>query len=90
MVALTKQALAEKAPSMVTTFEELLTSRNLDASQITFLQKLISDSGALAKTETMILELGDRALATLEQSVLDEAGKSVLMVLAKKVIDRDA
>ncbi|MEY3406004.1 MAG: hypothetical protein RLZZ556_76 [Actinomycetota bacterium] len=90
LVALTKQSLSEKAPSMVTTFEELLTSRNLDATQINFLQKLITDSGALAKTEKMIIELGDRALSTLEQSVLDQSGKSALMLLAKKVIDRDS
>ena len=90
LVALTKQSLAEKTPSMVTTFEELLTSRNLDPAQIDFLQKVIRDSGALAKTETMIIELGDRALSTLEHAQLDEYGKAALIVLARKVIDRDA
>ena len=60
LVALTKESLAEKSPSMITTFEELLTSRELDAEQIAFLQKLISDSGALQKTERMILELGTK------------------------------
>ena len=90
LIALTKQALSEKSPSMVTTFEELLTSRNLSAEQINFLQKVISDSQALAKTEKMILELGDRALTTLEQANLDNYGKQALIILAKKVIDRDA
>ncbi|NDC48453.1 MAG: polyprenyl synthetase family protein [Micrococcales bacterium] len=90
LVALTKESLAEKSPSMITTFEELLTSRELDVKQIEFLQKLISDSGALAKTERMIVELGDRALSTLEHANLDEYGKGALIVLARKVVDRDA
>ncbi|MFM8927259.1 MAG: polyprenyl synthetase family protein [Rhodoluna sp.] len=90
LVALTKQALADKSPSMVTTFEELLTSRELDSSQIDFLQKLITDSGALDKTERMILELGDRALQTLAAANLDEVGKIGLTALAKKVVDRDS
>lgn len=90
LVALTKEALAAKSPSMITTFEELLTSRELELEQITFLQKVIQDSGALAKTERMIVELGDRALETLENAELEIQAKQVLKQLALKVINRDA
>ena len=90
LIALTKEALAEKSPSMITTFEELLTNRELDSTQIDFLQKVITDSGALAKTERMIIELGDRALETLEAAELDSVGKAGLTALAKKVVDRDS
>ncbi|MEY4417658.1 MAG: hypothetical protein RIQ88_96 [Actinomycetota bacterium] len=90
LVALTKEELEKKSPSMITTFEELLTSRNLDAEQITFLQKLIQDSGALAKTERMISELGDRALEALSSAELESDAKQVLHKLALKVINRDA
>ena len=90
LVALTKESLAEKSPSMITTFEELLTSRELDAEQIAFLQKLISDSGALQKTERMILELGDRALENLDDMEVHPQAKATLKALALKVINRDA
>ena len=90
LVALTKESLAEKSPSMITTFEELLTSRELDAEQIAFLQKLISDSGALQKTERMILELGDRALENLDAMEVQPEAKATLKALALKVINRDA
>jgi len=90
LVALTKESLEAKSPSMITTFEELLTSRELDAQQISFLQQVIKDSGALAKTERMIIELGDRALETLANSDLNENGKIALTALAKKVVDRDS
>lgn len=90
LIALTKEALEIKSPSMNTTLEELLTSRELTSDQIGFLQKLIEDSGALAKTERMIVELGDRALMTLEAAELDEQGKAALKQLALKVVNRDA
>ncbi len=90
LVALTKEALTEQSPSMANSFEELLTSRELDAQQIAFMQKLIQESGALEKTERMITELADRSLDSLESSSLEETAKSALMALALKVINRDA
>ena len=90
LVALTREALTEKSPSMANSFEELLTSRELDAQQIAFMQKLIQESGALEKTERMITELADRSLDSLESSNLEETAKSALKLLALKVINRDA
>lgn len=90
LVALTREALTEQSPSMATSFEELLTSRELDAQQISFMQKLIQGSGALEKTERMITELADRSLDSLESSNLEETAKSALKSLALKVINRDA
>ena len=90
LVALTREALTEQSPSMADSFEELLTSRELDAQQIAFMQKLIQESGALAKTERMITELADRSLDALESSNLEETAKAALKSLALKVINRDA
>lgn len=90
LVALTREALTEQSPSMADSFEELLTSRELDAQQITFMQKLIQGSGALEKTERMITELADRSLDSLESSTFEEPAKSALKSLALKVISRDA
>jgi geranylgeranyl diphosphate synthase type I len=75
---------------MADSFEELLTSRELDAQQIAFMQKLIQESGALEKTERMIIELGDRSLEALESSNLEENAKAELRALALKVVNRDA
>jgi cell wall-associated NlpC family hydrolase len=90
LVALTREALTEQSPSMADSFEELLTSRELDAQQIAFMQKLIQGSGALEKTERMITELADRSLESLESSSLEQTAKSALKSLALKVINRDA
>jgi geranylgeranyl diphosphate synthase type I len=90
LVALTLEALTEKSPSMAASFEELLTSRELDAQQIAFMQKLIQDSGALEKTERMIVELADRSLDSLDASSLEPTAKAELKSLALKVINRDA
>jgi geranylgeranyl diphosphate synthase type I len=90
LVALTREALTERSPSMADSFEELLTSRELDAQQIAFMQKLIQESGALEKTERMIIELGDRSLEALESSNLEENAKAELRALALKVVNRDA
>lgn len=90
LVALTLEALTDRSPSMAESFEELLTSRELDAHQIAFMQKLIKDSGALEKTERMIVELGDRSLESLDSANLEESAKATLKALALKVISRDA
>ena len=90
LVALTLEALTARSPSMAESFEELLTSRELDAHQIAFMQKLIQDSGALEKTERMIVELGDRSLESLDSANLEEKAKASLKALALKVVNRDA
>ena len=90
LVALAKQALAERSKSMSDAFEELLTSRELENQQIEFMQKLIKESGALDKTERMINELADRSLEALDQAELESEGKEVLKSLALKVIKRDS
>ena len=90
LIALTKESLAERSPSMAESFEELLTSRDLDAQQIAFMQRLIKESGALEKTERMIVELADRSLESLEAATLEATAKSALKALALKVINRDA
>ena len=90
LVALTKQALASRSESMSEAFEELLTSRELEAQQIGFMQKLIEESGALDKTERMINELADRSLEALDETELDPEAKEVLRSLALKVINRNS
>ncbi|CAB4680362.1 unannotated protein [freshwater metagenome] len=90
LIALTKESLSERSPSMAESFEELLTSRDLDAQQIAFMQRLIKESGALEKTERMIVELADRSLESLEAAALEATAKSALKALALKVINRDA
>jgi geranylgeranyl diphosphate synthase type I len=90
LIALTKESLAERSPSMAESFEELLTSRDLDAQQIAFMQRLIKESGALEKTERMIIELADRSLESLEAATLEATAKAALKALALKVINRDA
>ena len=90
LIALTKESLAERSPSMAESFEELLTSRDLDAQQIEFMQRLIKESGALEKTERMIVELADRSLESLEAAPLEATAKAALKALALKVINRDA
>ena len=90
LIGLTMEALTIKSPSMAKSFEELLTSRDLDPGQIAFMQKLIKDSGALEKTERMIVELADRSLDSLEAASLEPTAKAALKSLALKVINRDA
>jgi geranylgeranyl diphosphate synthase type I len=54
------------------------------------LQQTIVGSGALAKTERMIEELGDESLNALASLDIDERAKSELRALALKVIDRES
>jgi geranylgeranyl diphosphate synthase type I len=70
--------------------DEMLTSKSLEAEQIEFLQKLIIESGALAKTERMIDELGQESLASLDLLDIDPSAKAELLGLAEKVLKRDA
>ncbi|MFM6939911.1 MAG: polyprenyl synthetase family protein [Rhodoluna sp.] len=87
LIALTLQNLA---PSIRRIFEELLTSRELEAEQIQFMQQSIRESGALEKTERMMTELGDESLNALESLDIDPMAKEQLKGLALKVINREA
>ncbi len=87
LVALTRESLSTSVGRI---FDEMLCQRNLDQEQITFLQQTIVGSGALAKTERMIEELGDESLNALASLDIDERAKSELRALALKVIDRES
>lgn len=87
LVALTLQNLT---PSIGRIFEELLTSRDLDAEQIAFMQQTIVDAGALEKTERMMEDLANESLTALDSLDIDERAKEQLRALALKVINREA
>ncbi|WP_296631576.1 polyprenyl synthetase family protein [Rhodoluna sp.] len=87
LVALTRESLSTSVGRI---FDEMLCQRNLDQEQITFLQQTIVGSGALAKTERMIEELGDESLNALESLEIDQRAKDELRALALKVIDRES
>lgn len=86
LVALTLQNLT---PSIGRIFEELLTSRELEAEQIQFMQQTITESGALAKTERMMEELAEESLNALNELDIDPRAKEQLGALALKVINRE-
>lgn len=87
MIALTRETLNSSVGKI---FDELLSSRSLNADQINFLQQTIIGSGALQKTERMLEELAAESLNALDQIDLEESSKSVLRDLANKVINRAA
>ena len=66
-----------------------MSNRNLTDEQIKLLQQTIKGSGALAKVEQQIEELGDESLNALAQLDLDDYAKQNLRQLALKVIHRD-
>jgi geranylgeranyl diphosphate synthase type I len=70
-------------------FDEMLTSRSLNAEQIQFLQQTMIGCGAVAKTERMIEDLANQSLEALSELEISEAGKAHLRGLALKVINRD-
>lgn len=87
LIALTRETLSS---TVVKIFDELLESGELSEEQIKFLQQTIIGSGALAKIERMIVELGDQSMAALETLRLEETAKGQLRQLALNVINRDA
>jgi geranylgeranyl diphosphate synthase type I len=76
--------------SLAKIFDELLSQRDLGDEQIEFLQKAIRESGALAKTERMLQDLGDQALEALGALDVSEPAREALKQLALKVINRDS
>lgn len=87
LIALTRQALN---PATIKMFDELMSNRDLTGEQIRLLQETIRGSGAVAKVEQMIEELGNESLLALRQLQLDEYAKGQLESLARKVINRDS
>jgi geranylgeranyl diphosphate synthase type I len=71
-------------------FDELMAARDLSEEQIRLLQETIRGSGALAKVEQMIEELGNESLIALRQLQLDDYGKEQLHKLALKVVNRES
>ena len=88
LVALTKLALNESSAAKSAEFEKLLTSKTTAEHDIAKMQNMISESGALEKTERMIEELADRSLDSLTQADLADDGRAALTELALKVINR--
>ena len=87
LVGLTRETLTTSAGRI---FDELLTSRELDANQIAFLQQAIIDSGALEKSERMINDLADESLLALADLPIDDTAKANLKLLAERVINRQS
>ena len=87
MVGLTRESLNS---SVGRVFDEMLSSRNLNNEQITFLQQTIVGCGALAKVEAMIEDLANQALEALSSLEITDAARDNLRQLAFKVIRRDS
>ena len=87
LVGLTREALASNVGKI---FDELLTSRELDAEQIAFLQQCMVDSGALAKSERMIEDMANQSLEALSQLAISEEARTNLEALVAKAIRRDS
>lgn len=87
MIALTRQSLGL---STIKLFDELMANREMTDEQVRLLQETIKGSGALAKVEQMIEELGNESLLALKQLQLDDFGKSHLEQLARKVVNRES
>jgi geranylgeranyl diphosphate synthase type I len=87
LIGLTREAVSASVGKLI---DEMLTAKTLEPEQIEFLQKVIVESGALAKTERMILELGEESLASLELLDIEPGAKMQLRLLAEKVLNRDS
>lgn len=85
LIGLTLEALPA---SVARIFEELLTSGELDAEQIEFMRNAIIDSGALAKTESLIEEYSNRAIEALADLDISDQGRMELANLTQAVINR--
>ncbi|QKJ25395.1 polyprenyl synthetase family protein [Aquiluna borgnonia] len=85
LTGLTLEALPT---SVANIFEELLTSGEIDESQLAFMRESIEESGALAKTEKLIQEYSDRAIAALAELEISDQGREMLARLTEAVIKR--
>lgn len=87
LVALTRQVLEGKVGEM---FDQMLAATDLGPDQISLMQQTIIGTGALKKVEKMIIELGNEALATLEDLQIDSTAKQQLRLLANLVMNRES
>ena len=87
LVALAREGLGL---STIKLFDEMMSNRELTDEQVRLLQETIRGSGALAKVEQMIEELGNESLLALKQLQLDDFGKQHLEQLARKVVNRES
>ncbi|MCF8528318.1 MAG: polyprenyl synthetase family protein [Aquiluna sp.] len=79
----------ESIPTPVArTFEELLTSGAIDQEQLSFMLETIEESGALAKTERLILEHSKKSIEALASLEISNQGRKELAYLADAVINR--
>jgi geranylgeranyl diphosphate synthase type I len=86
LIALTREVLTGSVRNV---FDDMLTARDLNNDQITFLQQTIIGSGALQKTETQIENFGREALSALENLPIEANAKQALTELANHVMKRD-
>jgi geranylgeranyl diphosphate synthase type I len=85
LVGLTLEALPT---NLARTFEELLTSGDLDLEQIDLMRQMIEESGALAKTERLIDQYSERAIQALANLEISDEGRKELAYLTEAVIKR--
>ncbi|MFC4108037.1 polyprenyl synthetase family protein [Micromonospora zhanjiangensis] len=75
-------ALSAAGPTGRELFDRWLGRPDLDQDTVRRLREVITDSGALRRTEQRIAELTEAALAALEQAELEPEGRRVLVDLA--------
>jgi geranylgeranyl diphosphate synthase, type I len=85
LVGLTLQSLPTGVAKI---FEELLTAREIDDEQVSFMQQAIIESGARSLVEKMIAEYSESALAALAALEISELGRERLGQLTEAVINR--
>lgn len=87
LIAITRERLSDDSRQLL---DELLGNPDLDATQITLLQSMIVDTGALAGIENMITDYVARADAALAHAPLGDTALGVLRALAVAASHRSA
>jgi geranylgeranyl diphosphate synthase type I len=81
----------ESVPASVAKiFNELLMAGEIEAEQLDFMRRTITDSGALSKTERLIEEHSNRAIEALAGLEVSVTARKMLSHLTEKVINRQA
>lgn len=81
-------ALAHAAPADRDTLAAALGSADLDEAGVAQLRRIITESGALARTEAYIAELTSTALAALEAAPVEPEAAEMLRELADAAVHR--
>jgi len=87
LIAWTREALAPQGRRVV---DELLGDPHLTADQITSLQAIIMESGALGRMERLIVEYAEAGEAALQEAPLDAEALELLRGLARDATQRTA